>query len=314
MYLLRHKKRTSTNTTTLSHRTQSDEVLKNSRILISPLEKMEVLAPRDAEGDHPTESGRSPPTTAEQPILYHDESRYIVVNKPADVRMDGNFNITVEKLIKARIGIDKSTGLRFVQRLDYATSGVLIAGLNRRSTALAGIQFESRTVTKRYRALLHGVPPDFAVWTWRIAYSHPNSFYMCAHPADATEGRTAETIMTVLRRGYYRNARVALVEMRPQTGRRHQLRVHAAKAGFPIVGDATYVKNESPYFGDNFEPHRMMLHAHSLEIQLPPKGVEVRGKRSALKQFIPKRFETECPFSHLPGIVWSDDTSTKTVI
>lgn len=271
---------------------------------------MVVLAPRSAEGDHPTKSGRSPPTSAEQSILYHDAGRYVVVNKPPDVRMDGDFNITVEKLLHTSIGVDKTTGLRFVQRLDYATSGVLIAALNRRSAALAGIQFESRTVNKRYRALLHGAPPESAIWTWRIGYAHPESFYMCAHPTDATDGRAAETRLTLLRRGHYRNAAVSLVELRPLSGRRHQLRVHAAKAGYPIVGDATYAEDESPYFGDNFEPPRMMLHAALLEIQLPPQGVEVRGKRSALKHFIGMQFETDCPFSQLPDIVW-DDTNTE---
>ena len=264
----------------------------------------EVLAPRSAEGDQPTESGRRPPTSPQQPVLYHDAGRYVVVNKPPDVRMDGDFNITVEKLLHASIGVDKTSGLRFVQRLDYATSGVLLTALNRRSAALAGIQFESRTVTKRYRALLHGEPPAFAIWTWRIGYAHPDSFHMRVHPVDATEGRAAETRLNVLGRGYYRNARVSLVELRPLTGRRHQLRVHAAKAGYPIVGDATYAEDESPYFGDDFEPPRMMLHAASLEVQLPPKGVEVRGKRSALKHFVGMQFETECPFSLLPGVVW----------
>lgn len=266
---------------------------------------MQMLTPRSKEGDLPTGTGRTPPQNPIQRILYHDPGRYIVVSKPADIRMDGEFAQTVEKLIHTAIGVDKNSGLRFVQRLDYATSGVLLAALTRPTAHLAGDQFERRTVDKRYRALLHGTPAMNAEWKWRIAEEHPQSFRMTALSESDTAGRTAHTEMRVLKRGIYHHAPVALVELKPSSGRRHQLRVHAAYSGFPIVGDATYGDEERDVFGDGFQPPRMMLHAVQLKIKLPPAGAPFFGKKSAMKTAADMVFSTECPFEHIRDVVWN---------
>lgn len=279
---------------------------------------MEILAPRRKEGDFPDGTGRRPPLNPAQPILYHDAGRYVVVSKPADVRMDGDFTHTVEKLISSAINVDKVSGLRFVQRLDYATSGVLIAALQKRYAYFAGHQFEHRTVDKRYTALLHGTPADLAEWTWRIGYEHPDSFRMKAFPVDAEEGRASVTKVRVLKRGVYHGTKVSLVELIPHSGRRHQLRVHAKEAGFPIVGDATYALDEGLFGADNnnnntsFLPPRMMLHAQSLKIRLPEKGTEVKGKKSAFKQLVEMKFCTPCPFEQLDGVAWTPSADEKT--
>lgn len=262
----------------------------------------ETLAPRQREGDAPSHDGRSPPQNPSQDVLFHMHGRYVVVNKPADVRMDGDFPHTVESLIRAAIKVDKAGGLRFVQRLDYATSGVLLAALSRPAAAVAGAQFETRTVTKKYLALLHGSPAAAGAWSWRIAEESPEGFHMRAVDAEGKEGRAAHTEFRVLRRGVYKGAAVALVELTPRSGRRHQLRVHSATAGFPIVGDATYAGDEFRFFGDEFEPPRMMLHALELSVKLPESEVPLRKWKPALKMSRPMKFSAPSSFEELEGL------------
>lgn len=84
------------------------------------------------------------------------DSNYCLINKPAHVRMSGNFNITVEKLLLHWIrGVDVKD-LKWIHQLDYATSGVLCVGLNRKAAGLASCAFASRVVSKQYLAVLQG--------------------------------------------------------------------------------------------------------------------------------------------------------------
>ena len=80
---------------------------------------------------------------------------FVVINKPPDVRMDGQFNVTVERLLLSW-GVGEVGGLKWVHQLDYATSGCLCVGLNRRAAAAASLSFELRAVKKRYLALVEG--------------------------------------------------------------------------------------------------------------------------------------------------------------
>lgn len=262
----------------------------------------DLLAPRQTADDSPAHDGRPPPISPSQPVLFHLPGRFVVVNKPADVRMDGDFPHTVESLIHRALAVDKAGGLRFVQRLDYATSGVLLAALSRPAAAVAGAQFEARTAAKRYLALVHGSPARTGAWSWRVADGPEGGFRMRAAAAAGTEGRAAHTDFCVRGRGKYRGAVVALVEMRPRTGRRHQLRLHAAEAGFPIVGDATYAGDEERFFGGAFEPPRMMLHAHELTVKVPLSEVPLRKWKPALKMARPMTFVAPSPFEEMDGL------------
>lgn len=87
-------------------------------------------------------------------LLFLNED-YAVINKPADVRMDGQFNVTVERLLLSW-GVGEVGGLKWVHQLDYATSGCLCVGLNRRAAAAVSLSFELRAVKKSYLALVEG--------------------------------------------------------------------------------------------------------------------------------------------------------------
>lgn len=88
-------------------------------------------------------------------ILYLD-SDYCVINKPADVRMTGDFPVTVEKLLLRWLPGIEVKSLKWIHQLDFATSGVLCVGLNRKAAAIASASFEQRDVKKQYLAVLQG--------------------------------------------------------------------------------------------------------------------------------------------------------------
>jgi 23S rRNA-/tRNA-specific pseudouridylate synthase len=90
-----------------------------------------------------------------KPQILFLNKNYCVVNKPYDVRIDGEFDITVEKLVSQWLDRN-SKDLKWIHQLDYATSGVLCIGLNRQATAIAQTAFENRLTEKSYLAVLQG--------------------------------------------------------------------------------------------------------------------------------------------------------------
>lgn len=277
-------------------------------------QEIDVRTPRQQEGEHPTtDNTRQPPTNPKLVILHHMPGRYIVVEKPADVRMDGDFNHTVEKLTYHYLRQVDNTeipgfALRFVQRLDYATSGVLLIALSKIAAGVAATQFERRDVKKEYVALVHGhvqLPSgeESILIDQPIANGLPEGSYHMTIGYAGNEGRASRTKCTPIQYGHYREAPVTKMRLQPESGRRHQLRVHLAHYGCPIVGDATYAEREDDTAFGQFIPPRMMLHAKRLELRLPDD--KLYGRKSGLRTARPFQFETEKdPFDELDGLHW----------
>jgi len=207
-------------------------------------------------------------------ILFEDE-RYVCVDKPFDVRVDGPADCTVEKLLRREVGLH---AFRMVQQLDYATSGVMTVAKSRAAHAAAQVCFNNKTVRKEYLALVSGHPDwDAQLVNARIA-AVEGDFRMTISPS----GAESATHITVLSHGYVKGEAVAAVLLRPRSGRRHQLRVHLAHVGFPILGDATY--------GTRAVQDRMYLHAWRLALPVdPPVFVEA-----------PEHFSEVLPFTCPP--------------
>eukprot|EP00964_Phaeocystis_antarctica_P120995 scaffold84717_cov59-Phaeocystis_antarctica.AAC.2 len=156
-------------------------------------------------------------------------------------------------------------GFRHVHQLDFATSGVLCIALNKKAAGVAGKLFENRTVSKRYLALVEGHP------TWehmRVERgvgedgSDSRGFRMALEgQPGCTKPLPAMTDCYVVDRGTLHGKRVTKLLLCPQSGRRHQLRLHCLALGHPVVGDVAYT-------GDRTSP-RMMLHAWMLRLPLP---------------------------------------------
>ena len=200
----------------------------------------------------------------------------IVIDKPLGVLSHSkgalNDEFTVAEFVRAKTSYKTGTNRPgIVHRLDRATSGVMLCVKNDETAASISRQFTDRTVKKAYVAVSSGVPKEQrAVIDLPIARnpSAPSTFRVDA------KGKHAETYYEVR---IHSDSR-ALIELRPKTGRTHQLRVHLAYIGTPIVGDEVYGKELAD---------RMFLHAHTLEVTLPG------GDRRVFTSPIPKSFTQE---------------------
>ena len=126
---------------------------------------------------------------------------------------------------------------RLLHRIDRETSGLVMASLNPDLHSVVGAQFEERQVTKVYQAVVHGCPPhDEGTVDLGIGEDRSSEVRLKLEARSDGSGQHALTHYRVLRR----NERFSLVELRPKTGRTHQLRVHMDAIGCPLVGDKVY--------------------------------------------------------------------------
>lgn len=213
-------------------------------------------------------------------IVYEDED-VIVFDKPLGVltHSKGTFNpeFTIGEYMKRYYPNDSSGRPGIVHRLDRDTSGVMIAAKNERSRLFLQKQFADRKVKKAYIAGVEGVPRlPIAMLDWPIERNprRPQTFRV------GPNGKPAQTGYKLL----CTSGDKSVLRLKPETGRTHQLRVHLAHLGTPIIGDKLYNNNT-----DDGIRQRMMLHAVSISVLLP--------SHQLLKTFkapTPSEFESFC--------------------
>lgn len=195
------------------------------------------------------------------PILYEDDS-VIVIDKPSGLLTHAKGALNAESSVASFIAdkiVDKqldSNRAGIVHRLDRGTSGVIITAKTKAASDWLQKQFSKRSAKKVYWAIVHGAPnPSQAIIDAPIDRNpaKPQSFKV------GPSGKNAITEYKVLKTSVKNSQRYSLVEIKPMTGRTHQIRVHLAYIKHPIVGDSLYGKDRGP----------IMLHASSLELTLP---------------------------------------------
>lgn len=148
-------------------------------------------------------------------------------------------------------------------RLDFGTSGIMIAALNKHVNGHLTKQFQNRTIQKRYKAILNGhLENDTGVIDFPIA---KDAALFPRLKICAATGKPALTRYSVEQR--LNSPPRSIVSFEPETGRAHQLRIHAQAIGHPILGCDLYGDEESHGLAS-----RLMLHAESLDFMHPISG------------------------------------------
>ncbi len=202
-----------------------------------------------------------------QSLVIHKDAQAIVINKPPGLATQGGTGTTehVDGLLDA-LYFEGLSRPKLVHRLDKDTSGVLLIARTTRAAAFFSKAFSGRTVRKVYWALVNGVPsPEHGTIDAPLA-KQPGSGGEKMH-VDAEAGLAARSRYRTIDRA---GNRAAWLEMQPQTGRTHQLRVHAAAIGHPMVGDGKYGGKEAFLTGG--VSRKLHLHARRLVIEHPDGG------------------------------------------
>lgn len=226
---------------------------------------------------------REPETvTLPDDAVLHDRDGVVAVNKPAWLPVQGtraSQRISLEAILAERL---RCPGLRAAHRLDRQTSGVLLFARDAKRAAFLGRALEDRRVAKTYLAWV-APPPEKDTWTVQGPLGPTKTgkrYRFELRAASAPDARESETHFRVVARTEAR----ALVECRPITGRTHQLRVHLAASGSPIVGDDLY----GPDFLEDAasSAERIQLHAAALRMRLSPGAAETELRAPLPADFI----------------------------
>lgn len=230
-------------------RREDDVVLARASIRVRAGERLVLRRPAPEEPD----------VVLDYAVL-HEDPGLLVLDKPAGLPVHPSARYhahTLTALIRTRMGADH--GWEMAHRLDRETSGVLVFGRRRRGPdgirapelATGGIlkkAFQERRVSKQYLAIVRGTVRHAGVLDMPLALDpHSRIRIKMGCVPSSQGGLPARTEIEPLRWGSFRGESVSLVRCRPRTGRQHQIRVHLALAGTPVLGDKLYGLDEQAF-------------------------------------------------------------------
>lgn len=218
-------------------------------------------------------------------VVYEDDA-FTLVNKPAGMVVHpakGHWSGTLVNALQfhydtlSRVGGEHRPGI--VHRLDRDTTGLLLVAKDDMAHRRLALQFEQRTIHKEYLAIVSGVPDRDSDFVERAIGPHPTNREKMAIRNLEDGGKEATTFYEVLER--FPNH--ALVRCKPRTGRTHQIRVHMAHIGHPVVADKLYSGRDRLTVGevmgslvsnaDDVLIERQALHAFHLKLSHPLTGL-----------------------------------------
>lgn len=206
--------------------------------------------------------------------LLHEDNDIIVVNKPPGLVVHPSAGHASGTLVNALLyhcrdlqGVGGALRPGIVHRLDKDTSGALVVAKNEAAMQSLAKQFKGRQVRKIYLALVcgHPEPPSRRLETLLGRSRHDRKKMSATPPSGRRAVTQYETVEKL--------AEAALLRVQIETGRTHQIRVHLAHAGYPVLGDTQYGGARSRKFA--LHVPRQMLHAHQLTLTHPRTGQEL---------------------------------------
>ncbi len=199
-------------------------------------------------------------------VIFEDDY-FAVVNKPPGYPTSGNYFKTIENALPLNLKIsEEPDALPYplpVHRLDNPTGGLLLIAKTRIAQTKLYQSFETKEIKKTYTALVHGTTPETGIFSEEI------------------DQKSASTNIITLRSFSFKNENFSLVEVYPDTGRTHQIRIHLSQHGFPIVGDKEHGSGAEPFFRKG-----LYLTAIGLRLTHP-----ITDEPLEFKIIIPRKFE-----------------------
>ena len=228
---------------------------------------------------------QSLPEAEDIPIeIRYEDDHVLVVSKPAGLVAHPAGGHQTGTLVNALLGLGKPLGMLdpmrpgIVHRLDRDTSGLLLVAKDDETQARLRAALKERSIERRYYALVRGVPPDSGTIEAPIG-RHPVRRSLMSV---VSGGRPSITHYKVLQS----NERMALLDVKLETGRTHQIRVHLHHIGHPVVGDRIYGGRGE--LSRELGLDRPFLHAYKLVFPAPGGGRELTGGREEVTDELPK--------------------------
>ncbi|WP_163558295.1 pseudouridine synthase [Halomonas sp. NO4] len=204
--------------------------------------------------------------------ILHQDDHLVVVHKPAGLLVHRTALARGEReFLVQRLRDQLGRRVYPAHRLDRPTSGAMVFGLDPAIATRLGEAFTERRVEKRYLAVVRGLGPederlDYAL---REEDGHRPKAEMPAQPAQ-TAIRRLDSVELPVAVDRYPTSRYSLMEAHPLTGRRHQIRRHLSRRGYPIIGDAKHGKgNHNRFFAERLACPRLLLAAVELAFDHP---------------------------------------------
>jgi 23S rRNA pseudouridine955/2504/2580 synthase len=206
-------------------------------------------------------------------MLLHEDAKVLVFNKPTGLAVQGGSGVVrhVDGMLEAWRN-KKGEKPRLVHRIDRDTSGILVVARTRGAAQSLTRAFRERTTTKTYWALVKGVPrrAEGRISNWLVREATPDGDRMRIAQHGEPDSEHAISTWRIIDKA---GQNLSWLELQPETGRTHQLRIHCFDMGHPILGDNKYFEDDPNWDFPGGMQKKLHLHARRIRIPHPDGGM-----------------------------------------